>query len=188
MKFPTYDPDKYLRESISGQFGKGGFLSADKADDIFSSYEVNEDDIMMEVNSRLLDLADKGGNLGKTLNKLNDMRVNGREYHGKIAISLPIEVTRKPELVKIYNKIIKDVLNSFSKNKKESKMDVTKTKDVEGNEQWKIVYNGVKYSVNKTDKNWRVASMTGAPPMTVGLKFFSDPEELVLEYIKNKGN
>ena len=94
---------------VDGEFGKFGFLSKEKANDL-QERGIDGDEIMMEINMKLLDMADKGDALSKLLNKLDDMRVDSRDYRGKLSISFPMAVGKNPKLQAMYTKLVKDAL------------------------------------------------------------------------------
>jgi len=99
-----------FKESIEGEFGKGGFLSNQSYEDI--SKTVDPVMIIMEINDKLLTLSDKNDGLAKLLNKLEDMRVDERKYRGKLAITYPLKVSKNPKLVKVYDKLTKEALKN----------------------------------------------------------------------------
>lgn len=99
-----------FKESLNGEYGKGGFLSKDSYSDITSKIDPTE--IIMEINSKLMDIADSGKGLGKILDSLPDMRVDYKEYRKKLAITFPLKVTKNPKLVNLYTKLTKEALNN----------------------------------------------------------------------------
>jgi hypothetical protein len=99
---------RYFKESIDGEYGKGGFLSKESYADITGKIDPTE--IIMEINSKLMDIADSGKGLGKIIDALLDMRVDYKEFRKKLAITFPLKVSKNPKLVSFYTKLTKESL------------------------------------------------------------------------------
>ena len=90
-------------KKIDGEFGKGGFLSELSVEELWKVYDLAY--VMMEINMDLLDISDSGKGLSKALNKLTDMRVDDKEYHGKFSIKYPSGVWKNKKLLALYHKL-----------------------------------------------------------------------------------
>lgn len=92
-----------------------------------------------------------------------------------------------PESVEDAAKEIKKYIKDNFETMPEGEKGFEKTKDEPGNEVWKIEKNGEKYSVNKTDKGWRVSGgkiKDGNKPVSLfGLKFAGSPEQALKAHI-----
>ena len=93
--------------SKTGKRLGGGYMS--------KASSTHADGIMTSINDKLLTLADKGGRVGDSLNRLQDMRVSVRDINGKVAVSYPRATRKNKELHDAYDKITRSVTNKYRK-------------------------------------------------------------------------